>query len=212
MLSGEGGVFVDERRAMEQLDTVGRFIRGWHVRVKQVGEAGRDDERYTEVIVLVSRNKLIQFTSKPKQQSIWPWHPKQRMPSRRRPSPSRLPRHQHISTGSSKEGQNKRTFAHIPAQMSETVPRVEGEREGEDGFSRVLDGVGHSTNELDDMCAVECSRCDEVGEGESVEDYHRDGMSLRCVKRNDNKKYARTLSAPPVTRFAMDPIHVSCGW
>jgi hypothetical protein len=53
--------------------------------------------------------------------------------------------------------------------MTDTIEGVEREGSGEDDLSSVLNTLREARNYLDDMLAVECTRSDEVGDGESVE-------------------------------------------
>ena len=64
------------------------------------------------------------------------------------------------------------TFAHIPAQVPDAVPRVERERSGEDNLARVLDGVRHACDELDDVRRVKGGGRDDVGESVAVENWY----------------------------------------
>jgi hypothetical protein len=54
--------------------------------------------------------------------------------------------------------------------MSETVPRVESKGGSENSLSSILRSIRETTNELDDMCAVEGAGCNEISERESVQD------------------------------------------
>jgi hypothetical protein len=64
-----------------------------------------------------------------------------------------------------------RTFAHIPAQMPQTIQRVERKRSSEDHFACILGSIGKAADKLDDVCAVEGAGCNKVSEREAVEDW-----------------------------------------
>ena len=61
------------------------------------------------------------------------------------------------------------TFAHVPAQVTETVPGVEREGRGEDDLARVLDAFGKASDELDDISRAEGLGRDEVCERVAIE-------------------------------------------
>lgn len=61
------------------------------------------------------------------------------------------------------------TLAHVPAQVAQTVPRVECERRREDRLASILDGVGQASDKLNDMRRVKGARCNKVGERVAVE-------------------------------------------
>ena len=62
------------------------------------------------------------------------------------------------------------TFAHIPSQMSDAIPRVVSERSGEDSFCAVFNRFGEACYCLDDVGAAEGLGCDKVAEGKAVQD------------------------------------------
>ena len=55
--------------------------------------------------------------------------------------------------------------------MAQTVDGVECEGSGEDSFSGILDTLGKAGNNLNNVCAVECTGGDKVGNRESVKHY-----------------------------------------
>lgn len=58
----------------------------------------------------------------------------------------------------------KLTLGHIPAQVSESVPRVVGKRCRENSLSRILYYVRHASDKLDDVGRCESFRCNKVAD------------------------------------------------
>ena len=102
------------------------------------------------------------------------------------------------------------TFSHIPTKMPQTVDGVEGKRSSEDRFSGVFDYFRKTGNELNDVSAVKGSRCHQIGNRETIE--HCASVNLSTPVIQSFKWYSQTLSPAPVTRLAIEPNHVSCGW
>jgi len=63
----------------------------------------------------------------------------------------------------------KRTLDHVPAKMAQTIDRVEGEWGSQDGLSGIFHTLRESSNNFHNIGAAECSRCDEVGDGEPIQ-------------------------------------------
>jgi len=66
----------------------------------------------------------------------------------------------------------RRTFTHIPGQMSEAIERVERKRCGEQGFTGIFGGIWQSRDKFDDVNAVKGAWYNEVGNREPVEHYY----------------------------------------
>ena len=66
---------------------------------------------------------------------------------------------------------NTLTVADIPAEVADSVPRVEREGGCENGLPGVLDAFGKSSNGLDDVGGAECLGGDKVCERVGVEHY-----------------------------------------
>lgn len=93
--------------------------------------------------------------------------------------------------------------------MPQAVERVECKGSSEDSLSSVFDSFRETMDEFNDVCGSECLGRDKVREGIAVEHFERVlEWTIECGERSN----IQTLSPTPVTRLAIDPIHVSWGW